>query len=78
MSESQKPEALDGQAALTFEEKMKALERVSAQLSKGDMPLDALLESFEQGIGLYKECMALLTETEAKIEMIVRDGSDDV
>lgn len=59
----------------TFEETMKELEQVVAELEKGDLNLDAAISKFESGIKLSKECESKLDSAEKKINILVNgDG----
>lgn len=60
----------------TFEEAMKELEQVVAELEKGDLSLDNAISKFESGIKLSKECESKLEKAEKKINMLVNDGEE--
>ncbi|MFQ7075770.1 MAG: exodeoxyribonuclease VII small subunit [Clostridia bacterium] len=51
----------------SFEENMEELEKVVAELEKGDLNLDDSVSRFEQGIKISKECSKILEEAEKKI-----------
>ena len=46
----------------SFEENMEELEKVVAELEKGDLNLDDSVSRFEQGIKISKECSKILAE----------------
>ena len=58
----------------SFEEQMKNLEKIVAELEKGDLNLDDSVTKFEEGIKISKECNEILQEAEKKITMLVNDN----
>jgi len=60
-----------------FEDSLKKLEEIVAQLERGDVPLEESIRLFEEGTRLSAECRKQLEEAEGKVEMLVkqRDGS---
>jgi exodeoxyribonuclease VII small subunit len=60
--------------ARTFEASLEALEKIVQQLESGDLPLEKSLELFEQGIRLSRECQERLSQTERRIEVLLRDN----
>ncbi|MDN3515111.1 MAG: exodeoxyribonuclease VII small subunit [Candidatus Brocadia sp.] len=60
-------------AKIKFEETLKGLEDIVERLEKGDLSLDETLSGYEQGIKLYKQCIALLEGAEKKIQILVKD-----
>ena len=52
---------------INFEEAMKKLEQITAELEKGDLSLDEAVKKFEEGIKLSKECNKILEEFFKKI-----------
>lgn len=61
----------------SFEDSLKKLEDIVAQMERGDLPLEESVKLFEEGTRLSAECRKQLDEAEGKIEMLVkqRDGS---
>jgi len=61
----------------TFEESLKKLEGIVAQLERGDLPLEDSIRIFEEGVRLSADCKKQLEEAEGKVEILVkkRDGS---
>lgn len=53
----------------SFEELLKKLEEISADLKKDNISLDEALKCFEEGQKYYKECNEILNKAEQKIEM---------
>lgn len=60
-----------------FEDSLKKLEEIVAQLERGDISLEDSIRLFEDGTRLSAECRKQLEEAEGKVEMLVkqRDGS---
>ena len=58
----------------SFEEQMENLEKIVAELEKGDLNLDDSVTKFEEGIKISKECNEILQEAEKKITMLVNDN----
>lgn len=66
--------------ALTFEKSIQELERIVAQLEKGDLSLEEALKQFEKGVGLARKCQETLHAAEQKIEMLTQSNpsNDDL
>ncbi|MFC5863010.1 exodeoxyribonuclease VII small subunit [Acidicapsa dinghuensis] len=60
-----------------FEESLKKLENIVAQLEQGELSLEDSLKLFEQGVGLSAECKQELDAAEGKVQMLIkqRDGT---
>jgi len=60
-----------------FEDSLKKLETIVAQLEEGDLALEASLKLFEEGVTLSAACKQELDAAEGKVQMLVkqRDGS---
>jgi exodeoxyribonuclease VII small subunit len=60
-----------------FEDSLKKLETIVAQLEEGDLALEDSLKLFEEGVGLSAACKQELDAAEGKVQMLVkqRDGS---
>jgi exodeoxyribonuclease VII small subunit len=56
-----------------FEEALKKLEAIVAQMEEGDLPLEETLKAFEEGVRLAKLCTSKLDEAERKVEKLIRD-----
>jgi len=66
-----------GAAGPSFEGSMKRLGEIVEQLESGELPLDASLKLFEEGVGLSKQAGDLLEMAERKVEALTRaaDGT---
>ncbi len=60
----------------TFEQAIKRLEEIVAQLEEGNLPLEESLKIYEEGVELTKFCSTKLNETEDKIKTLVKTGAD--
>ena len=59
----------------SFEDKMLRLEQIVRALEKGDAPLEASLNLFQEGTQLVADCGKILDEAELQIKKIV-PGAD--
>lgn len=57
-----------------FDDGMAELETIVARLERGDLPLEDALAAFEAGIALVRTLNQRLTEAEARVELLTRDG----
>ena len=60
---------------LSFEEALKRLEEIVEELEQGDIKLDDMLKSYEEGAQLISFCMAKLKDVEGKIKKL--SGKDE-
>ena len=58
-----------------FEDCLKRLEEIVAELEKGDLQLDRAVQLFEEGMTLSQQCRSQLDEAEGKIEVLIKRGS---
>ena len=63
------------QETVSFEENMKKLEEIAAELEKGELDLDTSVSKFEEGMKISKECNEMLEKAEKKITMLIK-GED--
>ena len=60
---------------MNFEESMKKLETIVAELENGNLNLDESVQKFEEGMKIAKQCNNILEETEKKITILLeKDG----
>ena len=76
------PDSGSGTAALDvpqlpFEDAFARLDALVAEMERGDLPLEALLSKFEEGVGLVKNCQAFLRQAQLRVEQFVevKDGA---
>jgi exodeoxyribonuclease VII small subunit len=61
---------------VSFEEALKRLEEIVETMESGEVDLDRMVESFEEGQNLVKLCTDKLNEVEAKIEKIIKNAPE--
>lgn len=61
-----------------FEKDLEKLEKIVEELEEGELPLDASLKRFEEGITLAKRCEKALTDAEKRIEVLTRNAEGDL
>lgn len=66
------------ESPMGFEAALTRLETIIEEMESGEMDLDKMIASFEEGQKLVKFCTAKLNEVEKKIEKIVKDGAGGV
>jgi exodeoxyribonuclease VII small subunit len=75
MAESQGgPRSGPDPGAASFEEALEGLEALVERLETGELPLEAALAAFEQGVRLSRRCAEQLEGAERRIAELVRDG----
>ena len=63
----------------SFEESMKRLEEIVAQLERGEAGLDQSLKLFEEGTQLAAGCTKMLDEAEQKVRLLLGgEGQEEV
>ncbi len=55
-----------------FEECLQRLEKIVQELEKGDVPLEASLALFEEGMQLSNSCRKELEQAEGKVEILLK------
>lgn len=56
---------------LTFEQAMERLDTIVTELENGDVPLEAAIELFQEGMKLSQLCGNKLEQVERKIEVLI-------
>lgn len=54
-----------------FEPSLKRLEEIVGLLEEGSLSLEESLSLFEEGVGLSRKCLEILTGAERKVEQLV-------
>ncbi len=57
----------------TFEQSLRRLEQIVAELEQGSVPLDDALKIYEEGLELSKACVAKLTQAELRLKKLSKD-----
>lgn len=63
---------------MSFEESMLALETIVRDLEQGDVPLEAALEKFKEGIELSKVCQETLGNAEKTLTKIMTENDEEI
>lgn len=63
---------------LPFEEALKKLETIVEAMESEDLPLEALLEKYEEGTRLAKVCQDKLAEADLKIQQLERNAAGEM
>lgn len=59
---------------LTFEQAMEKLEIIVEKLEEGDVPLEAAIDFFQEGMQLSKLCHDKLQHAEKQMDQILREN----
>ncbi len=70
------PDAEPGQAPIKFEDMLGRLEQIVADMENGELPLEKLLENYEEGMRLVKACGDRLADAEQKVEILSRSVAE--
>ncbi|MDP2943388.1 MAG: exodeoxyribonuclease VII small subunit [Candidatus Omnitrophota bacterium] len=62
-------------AEMKFEDALKKLEKIVADLESGDLSLDDSLKKYEEGVKLAQFCSKKLESARKKVEILVKSGS---
>lgn len=57
----------------SLESAMQRISEIVESMEEGSLPLEKLLESYEEGLGLVKSCQKKLNDAEQRIQLIARD-----
>lgn len=55
-----------------FEQSLKQLEAIVAQMERGEVSLEESLKLFEEGSKLAEQCKQQLAEAEGKVEILIK------
>ena len=55
-----------------FEEALKKLEAIVAQMERGDVSLEDSVKLFEEGSKLAEQCKQQLADAEGKVEILIK------
>lgn len=62
-------------SAPSFEERLARLEEIVATLDRAEAPLEELIQIYEEGLALSRECADFLRQTEQKVQNIGQDSA---
>ncbi len=54
---------------------MQRISEIVSTMEDGNLPLEKLIDSYEEGIGLVKDCQEKLDTAEKRIQVIARNAS---
>ncbi len=64
---------------MTFEEKIKQLEKITEDLAGGGLSLEDSVKQFEKGVKLSRECEQALNKSEEKVKLLINiDENNEV
>jgi exodeoxyribonuclease VII small subunit len=66
------PADLSGNAPEKFEALLARLEQIVSDMENAELPLEKLLENYEEGMRLVKTCGDRLADAEQKVEILSR------
>lgn len=64
------------EATAPFEDSLAELQVIVSELEEGSLGLEMSLSRFERGIGLLRQCYAVLESAEARVEILTRFQGD--
>lgn len=66
----------DSLSKLSFEDALEKLEEIVGKMEEGRLPLDSMIEHFEEGSALSEICSSKLEKLERKIEILVKNSKE--
>lgn len=63
---------------MKFEDTLKKLESIVAELEDGNISLDKAIKKYQEGMLLSKECLDLLNKAEKKVQICLKDKDGKV
>lgn len=61
----------------SFEAIVRRLQQIVEKLEAGELPLEASLKAFEQGVELSRKGQAILDVAERRVEVLLENGSTE-
>ena len=59
-----------------FEEQIKKLEHLVAQLETGNLSLEDSIKAYEEGVEIAQNCQMTLKNAEQKVEILTKQGEE--
>jgi exodeoxyribonuclease VII small subunit len=75
MSKAAKTAAATATPDQPFEAALEKLEAIVEEMEAGELPLDTLLQRFEEGTRLAQQCQAKLAEAELKVQQLEKNAA---
>jgi len=66
------------QESRSLETSMQRISEIVTAMEEGNLPLEKLIDCYEEGIGLVKDCQEKLDAAEKRIQIITRDARGGV
>ena len=60
--------------APTFDQRLQRLEAIVGELEQGGLALEPSIERYQEGVGLLRECRAVLASLERRVEELTAQG----
>ena len=67
---SENQETTGSSNILNFEKQLSELEKIVADMERGDMSLEESLQAYERGVQLTRECQAALDSAQQRINVL--------
>ncbi|MDZ4163640.1 MAG: exodeoxyribonuclease VII small subunit [Smithellaceae bacterium] len=61
-----------------YEDALVKLEEIVKKMTEGDLPLEDMLKSFEEGIRLARVCTKRLDEAERRVALLLKEEGESV
>lgn len=78
MSKPAKAADVAAKASLPFEEALQKLEAVVEAMESDDLPLETLIQRYEEGVKLAQACQAKLAEADLKISQLEKTAAGEL
>ncbi len=78
MSKPAKAADVAAKASLPFEEALQKLEAVVEAMEADDLPLETLIQRYEEGVKLAQACQAKLAEADLKISQLEKTAAGEL
>lgn len=69
-----KTSSMENRSDMSFEQGMVCLEAIVERLEKEEMPLDKMVELFEEGVKLSRYCRQKLDQLQGRINVIIKEN----
>ena len=53
-----------------FEQSLESLEQLVEKMETGELSLEASLDAYERGVGLYRQCQQALEQAELRVRLL--------
>lgn len=63
--------------SIDLEKSLERLESLVDELESGDLPLEAAMKKFEEGVKLTRRCQAALKDAEQRVEILLKNAGGE-